>query len=223
MSFSIQSNNEHLNKFIVQILKDNERLQQCLCQAEKEKDEIKNNYMKILQANTDKYENEIEDLKNQLRKKDIEIKELKERIQKLQEELDDKSNKITQLENKVGKLEAKHELDLITIAIQDINACDELERNRNIRGKRYLRRIRKRRNSNCHCILEDDNTELINYKKHLALNRLNSLPSITKEEFIKRYSDVLLNDLIKHLENQSLEFRNLPEEDKEDADFWWDN
>lgn len=188
---------------------------------ERERDEIRDKYTKKLELSTEKYEKDINDLKNQLVKKDEEISSLKTKILELELNLEEKGRQIDKLKDDVEYLKDKDEINKFRIAIQDLNASDKLEQNM-ISQRRILRRLRNTRNELFHCILDDDASDVKDYKKKLILDKLKNCSQPIKKLFSQKYNPDLLVDIIKYLETLPLNFKSLSQDDKETADDWWD-
>jgi chromosome segregation ATPase len=170
------------------------------------------------------YENEdlkqeIKDLKHEIKNvKDVN-KELTQKINIIEYENKELKKEIKELKNENIQLKFNNFKNKLLTAIQDINKNDNLEKKYN-----YLHKIRKYRNNNNHYINEEFDTEqnIINYKKLLLKNKLSQLNKDEIELFNKRYNiNNLVNIILDYLNTLNLNYDNLDEDDKNDADNWW--
>ena len=193
-----------------------------------------NNYMEICQncielkkdidiLNTKitclEYDSKSEDLKQEIKDFKNEIKVLKHENNELKKENQELKKEIKELKAENKQLKFNNFKNKLLTAIQDINKNDNLEKKYN-----YLHKIRKYRNNNNHYINEEFDTEqnIINYKKLLLKNKLSQLNKDEIELFNKRYNiNNLVNIILDYLNTLNLNYDNLDEDDKNDADNWW--
>jgi len=122
-----------------------------------------------------------------LKEKDVEIallkkenEELKKRIEELEvkNKILERKNEI--LEDRVNKLEYEKMYNKYIVAIQDINSFLFLEKKADSPTSTYLNDLRTNRVDFSHIDkwinIKNDNSNLINYKINILLEKLNSIP-----------------------------------------------
>jgi chromosome segregation ATPase len=183
-----------------------------------------NTEMELLRRENAELKAELDCVNLKLSKLTIENKDLDAKIDIMISE-----NKEIKLDNKkiharFDRMEQKLMISKLTIAIQDLNSDDKLERNLNQSMGKLMTDLHNQRNSTCHYIYENDDQQLADYKKQVILDKLNEATPQLLSKFDQKYGKGLSQALIKYLKNTipPTNYQNLIKEDeREGIEDWW--
>lgn len=212
---ALMNNNYHLLQSNEYLLNTNEDL---LCEIKKIKEtleQIKKENIELKKENTE-LKTEIVELKTEIVELKLEIFELKKENAELKE-------RIIVLEKRNLVLETREQKRKIITSLQDLNSIDLLEHKLNTPYNNSIQRIKNSRYIISHNTFEEDDDELIKYKKLKMLEHFKNLDNRLILELDKKYKSGFIAEIIKYLESQQLKpnLSLIPEEDIEEADEWW--
>jgi uncharacterized coiled-coil protein SlyX len=185
--------------------------------------------------------NTIDKLEETVKEQGIIIKEQKNTIDKLEETvkeqgiiikeqgiiikeqgiiIKEQNKKIVKLETRIDKLIYRNVLDKIIIAIQDLNAVDELEKKFRNPYKEWIRELRLTRNAFCHYMDKENTPDIINKKKEILLRELKN----TLEEYSEKiqYDVSVIHQVVQYLEENCCVYDDISDADIRKIELYWE-
>lgn len=136
------------------------------------------------------------------------IKELKIDNKKLRNDMDEMRNEIYDLRDK--DLYNKY-----VIAIQDVNRTANITNGRLINN---LTKLKKKRIYECHYLDDNDDPQIIDFKRTILYDKINDMPNNIRKKFDTRYPK-MLDDILSYVKDSG----NYPNaDDYDEINEWWD-
>lgn len=181
-----------------------------------------NNTIDQLRSNADQLRPIIEKNNNEIDLLKTENAELKDRLRQLETNVLKLNINIENMNQKMT--DDKHMSKLI-MALQDVNAHQQLENNLGKPLSRLMYKLRSRRVEDCHYLLTSgsmiDTPELIDYKLQQIKNKLEELSPSLKSKFEKKIGRGLIEGVINHLDQLSYTSKQPATNECAEADEWW--
>lgn len=149
---------------------------------------------------------------------------LREALARLEAENLEMKKDLSGLKSDVQKFKQDKILGALTLALQDLNRADQLERNIPAISKSLRKLLRQNRNDAAHYIDENDVADLLGYKKLALLRTLLNLSPQLRMTMDRKFPS-LLTTLIPYLERIGLDAfeTKVSSEEKDEVDEWWEN
>jgi chromosome segregation ATPase len=214
-NFEIKKENTEYKMEIIELKKE-------IVELKKENTELKNEIVELKKENTE-LKKEIVELKKENAELKKEIVELKKENVELKTENAKLKNENAELRERIVVLETREQKRKIITSLQDLNSIELLEQKLNIPYNKSIQQLRKNRNVISHYTFDDDDDELIKYKKLKMLEHYKNLDNRLILELDKKYKPGFIGEIINYLESLQLKpnLSLIPVEDIEEADDWW--
>jgi len=207
-NYHLLQSNEYLLNTNEHLLNEIKKIKETLEQIKKENAEIKKENAEIKKENAE--------LKTEIVELKLEIVELKKENAEFKE-------RIVVLEKRNVILETREAKRKIITSLQDLNSIDLLEQKLNNPYNKSIQQLRKYRNIISHYTFEEDDDELIKYKKLKMLEHYKNLDNNLILELDKKYKTGFIAEIINYLESLQLKpnLSLISIDDIEEAEDWW--